>query len=274
MQGQGQPRTVLIADDNQELRTLMAEFLTSDGFEVLEASDGVEALEIVRRARPDAVLLDIIMPRLNGLHTLERLREIDPDVQVIIMTAALDPALLRSAIFAGATAVLTKPLSLDDVAAALRWEPCATVQAVLREPAPRPASAAKKVLIVDDELEVRTTIQEILRGNGYDVRTAADGVSALEAVLRDAPDVVLLDVRMPGLNGIDVLASIRAIDADVKVIMLTGVTRQNVANQAFDQGVFDYIGKPVDPAYLELSVATALSDPDTWAPEAPPPSRP
>jgi DNA-binding NtrC family response regulator len=78
---------------------------------------------------------------------------------------------------------------------------------------------------------------------------------------------------MPGLSGIDVLASIRAIDADVKVIMLTGVTRQNVANQAFDQGVFDYIGKPVDPAYLELSVATALSDPDTWAPEGSPPGR-
>jgi DNA-binding NtrC family response regulator len=68
---------------------------------------------------------------------------------------------------------------------------------------------------------------------------------------------------MPGLDGIDVLTAIRRIDLHIKVIMITGVTRQQVANEAFEQGVFDYIGKPVDPAYLELSIETALTaDPD------------
>ncbi len=95
------------------------------------------------------------------------------------------------------------------------------------------------------------------------VRSAADGRSALEAIVAERPDFVLLDVRMPGLNGTDVLASIRTVAPEVRVIMISGVTGQNVANEAFAHGVFDYIGKPIDPGYLELSVDTALAEVDS-----------
>jgi DNA-binding NtrC family response regulator len=250
-------RTVLIADDDRQLRTLLAEFLAAEGFEVLEASDGVEALQAVELGRPDVMLLDIMMPRLGGLRTLEAVRAHDPDLHVIVMTGTLDADTLRRTIFSGATTVLTKPLQLEDVAAALRGPAGGP-------PDDRPATprtrrtTTRKVLVVDDEPEVRATLQEMLRG-AYDVRLAVDGASALEAVATDPPDVVLLDVQMPGLNGIDVLAAIRAIDPGIKLIMVTGVTRQQVAIEAFQHGVFDYIGKPVDPAYLELSIETALT---------------
>ena len=251
-------RTVLIADDDRDLRALLAAFLTGEGFEVLEARDGVEALQTLAVARPDAMLLDIMMPKLGGLRTLEGARAFDPDLRVVVMTAALDNDTLRRALFSGATTVLPKPLQLDDVAAALRGG--TVVVADDRKPAlPPRRTASRKVLVVDDEAEVRSTMQEILRGSGYDVRVAADGPSALDAITADPPDVVLLDVQMPGLDGIDVLTAIRRIDLHIKVIMITGVTRQQVANEAFEQGVFDYIGKPVDPAYLELSIETALT---------------
>jgi CheY-like chemotaxis protein len=257
MAAQDKPRTVLIADDDGQLRLLLKEFLQAEGFDVLEARDGVEALQTVQDARPDAMLLDIAMPRLGGLHTLESIRTFDPHLHVIIMTGKLDQTTLRDALFSEATTVLTKPLDLDDVVAALRGKPGAT----RREPAARPApapSGTRRILVVDDELEVRTTISEMLSLVGYDVSTAADGPAALDAIAEHRPDIVLLDVQMPGIDGIGVLASIRALDPNIKVIMISGVTRQHVANQAFEQGVFDYIGKPVDPDYLELSIATAL----------------
>jgi DNA-binding NtrC family response regulator len=253
-----EPRTVLIADDDRQLRTLLAEFLTTEGFEVLQASDGVEALQAVEMGRPDVMLLDIMMPRLGGLRTLDAIHAFDPNLPVVVMTGTLDAETLRRAIFSGATTVLTKPLQLEDVAAAIRGQSCLTRDGV--PPAgPSRRTGTRKVLVVDDEPQVRATIQEILRGSGYDVRVAVDGASALAAVSADPPDVVLLDVQMPGLNGIDVLAAIRAIDPTIKLIMVTGVTRQQVADEAFEHGVFDYIGKPVDPAYLELSIETALT---------------
>jgi len=252
-----EPRTVLIADDDRELRALLVEFLAAEGFAVLQAGDGVEALQAVQMRRPDAMLLDLMMPRLGGLRTLESARILHPDLQVIVMTAALDAATLRRAVFSGATTVLTKPLRLDDVAAALRGRAGVTDDDV--PPTSSRRIATRKVLVVDDEPEVRATIHEMLRGSGYDVRMAADGASALAAVTADPPDVVLLDVQMPGLSGIEVLTAIRTIDPGIKVIMITGVTRQQAANEAFEHGAFDYIGKPVDPAYLELSIETALT---------------
>ncbi len=258
-QGHLQPQTVLIVDDDQDLRTVLAEFLAAEGFETRQARDGMEALGEIERQRPDAVLLDILMPRLGGLRTLDKIRALDPHLPVILMTATLDPTLLRHAISSGASAVLAKPLQLDDVAAALRWqESGATDEEAPTPPTPRAVTTARKVLVVDDDPDMRTMLEELLKSCGYHVRAAADGLAALRAFVQENPDVVLLDIRMPGIDGIDVLASIREVDPYVKVIMLTGITRMSEANAAFDYGVFDYIGKPVDPAYLELSIETAL----------------
>jgi len=237
-----QPQTVLIVDDDQDLRKMLAEFLAVEGFETRQAGNGLEALREVERER-----------------TLDKVRALDPHLPVILMTATLDPLLLRHAISSGASAVLAKPLQLDDVAAALRWQ--GSSEAEEKAPpvvAPRSVATVRKILVVDDDPDMRTMLQELLKSCGYDVRVAADGLAAFRAFVTESPDVVLLDIRMPGIDGIDVLASIREIDPFVKVIMLTGVTRMSEANAAFEYGVYDYIGKPVDPAYLELSIETVL----------------
>ncbi len=252
------PQTVLIVDDDQDLRTVLAEFLAAEGFETRQARDGMEALGEIEQQRPDAVLLDILMPRLGGLRTLDKIRALDPHLPVILMTATLDPTLLRHAISSGASAVLAKPLQLDDVAAALRSQESGAIDEEAPPPTPRAVATARRVLVVDDDPDMRAMLEELLKSCGYHVRAAADGLAALRAFVEENPDVVLLDIRMPGIDGIDVLASIREVDPYVKVIMLTGITRMSEANAAFEYGVYDYIGKPVDPAYLELSIETAL----------------
>ncbi|MDD9301756.1 MAG: response regulator [Desulfobacter sp.] len=102
-----------------------------------------------------------------------------------------------------------------------------------------------KVLMVDDEKRFRETTRKILSRKGFDTILAENGIEALEKLKQD-PDVVVLDIRMPGMDGHEVLAKIRETDSSIPVIMLTGHGDKPSAEQALEQGAFDYLGKPCD----------------------------
>ena len=122
--------------------------------------------------------------------------------------------------------------------------------------------ASKIVLIVDDEYAVRevlTTFFEHEYGpRGYTVETASDGAAAVAAVQRGRPALVLLDIEMPGMNGVEALQRIRAIDPAIPVIMVTGSQSTRLAGDAIKHGAFSYLPKPVRLQYLEHIVATVL----------------
>jgi len=104
---------VLVADDEPSVREILSRFLTSKGDEVITAADGEQALEMFRLHKPELVLLDIMMPRLNGLETLKRIRSLDDKVGVIMISALGDEATARQAIALGAYDYITKPFSFD-----------------------------------------------------------------------------------------------------------------------------------------------------------------
>ncbi len=108
-----------------------------------------------------------------------------------------------------------------------------------------------RILVVDDELEFRSILREFLTLKRYDVLTAADGPEALQVVKEERPHVVLLDIRMPKMNGLEVLRQIRAIDQEVRVIMVTGVQERETGRAALELGACDFLAKPVDLRYLE-----------------------
>ncbi len=112
-----------------------------------------------------------------------------------------------------------------------------------------------KVLVVDDEPEVRQLLQDFLSGRGYDVLVAASGAEALEAVDAQRPDVVLLDVAMPGLDGVETLRRIVMTDPPVPVIMVTANTDISLTSKLLAMGAVDYIPKPFDLDYLEQAVS-------------------
>ena len=250
-------KKVLVVDDDPDLRSAVAEFLNMQGFEVAEADNGLEALLKVKRLRPHGVVLDIMMPRLGGLQALQRIHAFDPAITVVVMSGVADADLQRQAALAGASACLMKPVALSDIAAALRGQvpPAREENPSVRPPGP----AAGRVLVVDDEREIRETLQEFLAAKGYDVREASNGAAGIAAVAEATPDVVLLDIQMPGLGGVDALAAIRAIAPQVKVIMVSGTRDADVASRALAYGAFDFVGKPIDLAYLERSLETAMS---------------
>jgi len=111
-----------------------------------------------------------------------------------------------------------------------------------------------RVLVVDDEPDFIELLREFLTAKGYEVIAASNGEEALRKVKEERPHLILLDVRMPKMNGLEVLKQVREIDHEVGVIMVTAVNEEETGRQALKLGAFDYITKPLDLKYLERSL--------------------
>ena len=116
-----------------------------------------------------------------------------------------------------------------------------------------------RLLVVDDEHEITDLLQEHFAACGYDVDVARDGAQALVMAAARRPDAVLLDVTMPGPDGAEVLARLRAIDPTVSVIMLTGNDDETLARQMLRAGAFDYVPKPFQLDVLERVVGAGVA---------------
>jgi len=116
-----------------------------------------------------------------------------------------------------------------------------------------------KVLVVDDDPKAVELLVEFLSTKGYEVLTATSGEEALRRVKEDRPHLVLLDVEMPKMNGMETLRRIREIDPEMGVIMATGVNEEDVGRKALEMGAFDYIVKPLDMKYLEGSLGYKIT---------------
>ncbi|MDH3284702.1 MAG: sigma-54 dependent transcriptional regulator [Acidobacteriota bacterium] len=114
------------------------------------------------------------------------------------------------------------------------------------------------ILIVDDELSVRDSLYEWFRKDGHHVTTVANASAALKAMQEQRFDVALLDIKMPGMDGMELQAQTRKIDPDMEVIMITAFASVETAVKALKQGAFDYVTKPIDPDELSHLVHRAL----------------
>jgi DNA-binding NtrC family response regulator len=120
--------------------------------------------------------------------------------------------------------------------------------------------AMGRILVVDDEVEACNALEEFLSLKGHEVYIALDGPTALARVQEVRPDIVLLDMIMPGMEGTEVLKKIKEFDFDTSVVMVTVVAEQNKAKKTMELGAFDYITKPVDLNYLENVLLVKLLD--------------
>ena len=124
------------------------------------------------------------------------------------------------------------------------------------------ANGLGRILVVDDEEPVRDVPCEYFESQGFGVEAAPDGEAALAALGRLRPDLVLLDVRMPGIDGVEVLRRIRRADPDVPVIMVTANEDVALAKEMLKLGAFDYVAKPFDRSYLDRGVSEAAETPE------------
>jgi DNA-binding response OmpR family regulator len=120
--------------------------------------------------------------------------------------------------------------------------------------------AMERVLVVDDEVEVCNALKEFLSLKEYEVETALDGPTALKKVEKFKPHIVLLDILMPGMGGIDVLKEIRKINPQIGILMITAVVDEELANRTIQLGAYDYITKPIDLNRLETVLMVKMID--------------
>ncbi len=111
-----------------------------------------------------------------------------------------------------------------------------------------------RVLVVDDDPNARELLRVYLTAKGYEVLEAETGGEGLRRIREDRPHLVLLDINLPDITGLDVLREAKAIDPALGVIMVTGLLEEEVGREAMQAGAFDYITKPLDLQYLEKSL--------------------
>ena len=121
-----------------------------------------------------------------------------------------------------------------------------------------PTEAAAGVLIVDDEFSVRDSLEAWFRKDGYRSGSAEDANDALKKLQAEPWDVVLLDIKMPGMDGMELQRRIHELDSDIVVIMITAYASVETAVQALKEGAFDYVTKPIDPDELSHLVRRAV----------------
>src|SRR3989441_2958452 len=191
--------TVLVVDDDRDVRETLVELLRGEGFDVVEAANGLEALLQVKRSRPAGVVLDLLMPRLGGLDALKRIRTFDPAIRIVVITGSPDPELVRQAKALGAVAVLTKPISPLDLLGPLRAAaaPAPAASALpTRTPSARSAAAGAtataEILVVAGGPGLRAPLQGRLPPAGHRGPLTGGPPRGGRAVGERAPHIRLL----------------------------------------------------------------------------------
>jgi DNA-binding response OmpR family regulator len=244
--------SILCVDDDPDTLERLKEHFTAQGFIVLTASNGVEACLQVKRWAPSAVILDLFIPRLGGIGTLTRIRAINPGMTVILTSAAGNALDLVTEAGLSVAGALAKPLDLGRISEMLAAAGVAPrLELAAESVRPRRRQARARVLVVDDEDEWREVLAEYLAGKDFEVREAASGEQAVAQVVDFRPHIVLLDLMMAGIGGLEALKEIKALVPDTCVIMVTAVEDLDTARWALARGAADYVTKPFPFQYLD-----------------------
>jgi PAS domain S-box-containing protein len=244
--------TILVVDDDPAARDLLTRHLENDGYHVKTASNGRDALQVLRSLHPIAITLDILMPKMDGWSMLSSLKR-DPELQDIpvIMLSITDDKRLGFAL--GASEFLTKPINQKDLLSAISKHS--------RDKSPA------RVLIVEDDAAARKIIRHAIDEQKWAVAEAENGRVALEMLGDALPDLIILDLMMPEMDGFEFLAEIKEIPqwASVPVIVVTAKTLTRADERRLTGSVEDILHKGrhgIESLLAELSERLRIYSPD------------
>ena len=207
---QGEP-TLLIVEDDTRYATVLRDLARTNGFRVLVAHTGAEALQLVRDYRPTAISLDIFLPDMLGWTVLAKLKQDSSTRHIPVQIVTVEEE-RHQGIERGAFSYLAKPATPDTISAAL--------ERIRQFTLPR----VKKLLVVEDDAGERMSIEELVRHDDIAVTTVGTGTEALEQLAQDAYDCAVLDLRLPDMDGFELIDRIqaRAELQDLPIVVFTG----------------------------------------------------
>ena len=228
---------ILLADDSALIHRHTLPILEEAGYDVVEAFDGKEALELFRRDPPDLLLTDVEMPFVDG-YDLCRSAKADIEtahIPVVMCSSLGEAADLERGFDAGADDYLVKPVVPEDLVSRLH--------SIL---ATRMVSARERVLVVDDSAAIRHLVADCLRRQGFVIETGVDGADGLERATLRPPDLILTDYDMPRMTGFEFVHALRRDlrTRDVPIVMLTARDTKRDQAQMRAAGLTSYLVKP------------------------------
>jgi two-component system, sensor histidine kinase and response regulator len=259
-------RHILVVDDNQSARMVLADMLTNMSFVVSQACSGLEAIEEIKQAAHhmpfDVVLLDWQMPGINGIETAQLIQKLDLQFcpKIAIITAYGRDDVLPECKKIGIEYILNKPVNasmmFDSLMQLLGDAKVSVVLPEQAEPAIDLTNIAHiqgaKVLLAEDNLLNQMVASEILMGLGLHVDVADNGRIALEMAQAQHYDLVLMDMQMPEMDGLEAARRLRALPSlvDLPVIAMTANAMQVDRERCMAAGMIDFVAKPIEPDEL------------------------
>ncbi len=236
---------ILIVDDQESMRKSTAFILEMEGYEVFTLENGYKAIEKVKEISFDVAFLDIKMPGINGVETFREIKKISPETTVVMMTAYAMEDLIKEALNEGAYACVYKPFEMEKI--------LEIVQNIKKKP---------MILIVEDDLNNLNFLDTILTEKGYKVVSVDNGREAIKLARRKPVNVVLLDIVMPEMDGLETLKKIKEITGEdsPEVIMMSAYEVGDKVKQAMKIGANKFLCKPIDINTLESSIKQLLQE--------------
>jgi DNA-binding NtrC family response regulator len=237
-----QARILIVDDDPSTLRTT-AMILERKGYGVDTAENGLEAVNMVAERDYDVVLMDIKMPKMNGVEAHRRIKAIRPETTVVMITAYAVETLIQQALDDGAYGILYKPLDIDKMIA------------IIEEARANRESAL--IMVVDDDPKTCKTMRKILAGRGYRVLTALTGEDAIAIAEENDCDIIFVDMKLPTINGLETYLAIRESNPETVAIMMTAYRHEmdELIDLAMKKNASACFYKPLDMdallAYVE-----------------------
>ena len=253
---------ILVIDDDRMNCELIQSVFTRHGYQVLSATSGIEGLTLFRQQAPRVTILDLRMPEMDGLTVLKEIRAYDPHAPVIILGGGATEEQENQARGLRVTDFIRKGLSLDVLVECVNR----VVQLPVKFPPALPggvgsagvADTGETILVVDDEPLIHDLLVRFLSLRGYRALGVKDGPEALSMVEQAPPDLILLDLLMPGMDGVEVLRQLRQREYRGGVIIVTGSHDEDSLDEAWVMEPQEVIGKPIDLEQLLTSIQLVL----------------
>jgi len=268
---------VLVVDDDPALLQALPEALRlrMSGVTVDTANSATAALDRMVGRDYDAIVTDIKMPGMDGLALLTEIRTRRPDTPILIITGHGEDALAIQALRGGAYDFIHKPIDRDQIVGSLQramaahartrrvkdrqvaLERCA---AELEQIADQLGRQQARVLLVDDDPALLQALPQALRlrMGGVTVETADSAAAALDRIAARDYDAIVTDIKMPGMDGLGLLAEIRGRQPDTPTLMITGHGEYDLALRCLRGGAYDFIQKPIDRDHFVASLHRAI----------------
>ena len=233
----GDKPCILVVDDEQMMAKTVADILRVKGYKAETAFSGLEAIEKVGRRSFDAVFMDIKMSGINGVEAFVKIKSVVPELPVVLMTAYSDDKLVYQAREQDALGILIKPLDFSVVLSFL--------SALEKE---------KVILIIDDDNEFCKTLSGILQKRTFTVCYETDPSKAMNYLKREDVGMVLLDMKLDGIDGLEVLRKIKEKYPHLPVILITGYVDEMgpLIEKGLELNAFAYLNKPLEMEKLFL----------------------